>query len=365
MKLDDFLRSPAAASNQSGPHDHIVRSSRVRLARNLRGLPFPGWAKKPDRVRALELIRPAVESLPEMAGAFSGTMDELSSLDRQILVERHLISREHAAKGAGSGLVLNPDLSLCVMVNEEDHLRMQALRHGLQLRAAWQAIDQLDSTLERRLDYAFSRELGYLTACPTNVGTGIRVSAMLHLPALVLDEQINQIITAVNKLGLAVRGLYGEGTEALGNVFQVSNQMTLGESEKDILDRLHKVLAQLIEHEENARGRLLEKKAKMVFNHVGRAYGILANAHTITSKEAMNLLSLLRLGIDLGCFPKVDRALADELFMTTQPAHLQKRFAEKLTADERDLRRADMLRERLLQVGRPLTPPPAAPPAGN
>jgi protein arginine kinase len=366
MKIDEFLPSPAATLKFSGPHDRIVMSSRVRLARNLRGLPFPGWAKKPDRVKALELIRPAVESLPAMAGAFSGNMDDLTSLDRQILVERHLISREHAAKSGGSGLVLNPDLSLCVMINEEDHLRMQALRHGLQLRAAWQAIDQLDSALEGKLDYAFSRELGYLTACPTNVGTGIRVSAMLHLPALVLDEQINQIITAVNKLGLAVRGLYGEGTEALGNVFQVSNQMTLGETETDLLERLHKVLAQLIEHEENARGRLLEKRAKMVFNHVGRAYGILANAHSISSKETMNLLSLLRLGIDLGCFPKVDRTLADELFMITQPAHLQKGFAEKLSADERDLLRADMLRERLLQVGRPVTPPPAPDkPSGN
>lgn len=366
MKIDEFLPSPAATLKVSGPHDLIVLSSRVRLARNLRGLPFPGWAKKPDRVKALEMIRPAVEGLPEMAGAFSGNMDDLTSLDRQILVERHLISREHAAKTGGSGLVLNPDLSLCVMINEEDHLRIQALRHGLQLHAAWQTIDQLDSALERKLDYAFSRELGYLTACPTNVGTAIRVSAMLHLPALVLDEQINQIITAVNKLGLAVRGLYGEGTEALGNVFQVSNQMTLGETEADLLERLHKVLAQLIEHEENARRRLLEKRAKMVFNHVGRAYGILANAHSISSKETMNLLSLLRMGIDLGCFPKVDRTLADELFMVTQPAHLQKGFAEKLSADERDLMRADMLRERLLPVGRPVIPPPAPDkPSGN
>jgi protein arginine kinase len=358
MTLDQFLPSPAEHAKREGPHSRIVMSSRVRLARNLRGMPFPGWAKKPDRVKALETIRPAVETLPEMAGAFSETMDELSPLDRQILVERHLISREHAARSAGSGLVLSRDQSLCVMINEEDHLRMQALRPGVQLRSVWQAIDQVDSALEQKLPYAFSQELGYLTACPTNLGTGIRVSAMLHLPALVLDEQINQIIAAVNKLGLAVRGLYGEGTEALGNVFQVSNQMTLGEAENDIVERLTKVVAQLIEHEENARGRLLEKKPKMIFNHVGRAYGILANAHSISSKETMNLLSLLQLGIDLACFPAVDRSLVDELFMVTQPAHLQKRFTEKLSADARDLLRADMLRERLLQVGRPVTPPP-------
>jgi protein arginine kinase len=230
---------------------------------------------------------------------------------------------------------------------------MQALRPGLQLRQAWLAIDQVDSELERKLDYAFSPELGYLTACPTNLGTGIRVSAMLHLPGLVLAEQITQIISSVNRLGMAVRGLYGEGTEALGNVFQVSNQMTLGEVETDIVERLNKVLLQIIEHEENARGVLLEKKPKIVYNQIGRAYGILANAHSIASKETMNLLSLMRLGVDLGEFPSAQRALIDELFVITQPAHLQRQFTEKLVAEERDLLRADMLRERLRDVSRP------------
>jgi protein arginine kinase len=353
MTINDFLSSPAESSKRSGPHDRIVMSSRVRLARNLRGMAFPGWAKKAERIRSLEIMRPEVEGLRQMVGGFSESMDNLSALDKQILVERHLISREHAAKNAGSGLVLNREESLCVMINEEDHLRMQSLRPGLQLKEAWQAVDQVDSVLEKKLPYAFSPTLGYLTACPTNVGTGIRVSAMLHLPALVLSEQINQIIQAVNKLGLAVRGLYGEGTEALGNVFQVSNQMTLGETEGDIVERLSKVLAQLIEHEENARASLLESKPKMVFNHIGRAYGILANAHSISSKETMNLLSLLRLGVDLGLFPGTDRALVDELFLITQPAHLQKSYSEKLSAEERDLLRADMLRERLRHVSRP------------
>jgi protein arginine kinase len=339
-------------------------SSRVRLARNIKDASFPGWAKKPERVRVLELIRPAIEALPEMKESFSETMDALSALDKQILVERHLISREHAAKSAGSGLVLNRDETLCFMINEEDHIRMQALRPGLQLRQAWGAIDQADSALEKRLEYAFSPEMGYLTACPTNIGTGIRVSAMLHLPGLVLGEQINPIIQSVNKLGLAVRGLYGEGTEALGNVFQVSNQMTLGESETAIVERLEKVLAQIIEHEENARGSLLEKKPKMVYNHIGRAYGILANAHSISSKETMNLLSLMRLGIDVGLFPGVERSLVDELFILTQPAHLQKQHSEKLTAEERDLLRADMVRERLKPVSRPISKPPPPPGAG-
>jgi len=312
MQIHTFLSPPAETARRHGPNDRIVMSSRVRLARNVRDYAFPGWAKKPERVKVLELIRPAVESLPEMSDAFSEAMDNLTSLDKQILVERHLISREHAAKTAGSGLVLNREETFCVMINEEDHLRMQALRPGLQLRQAWNAIDRLDTALEKKLDYAFSNELGYLTACPTNLGTGIRVSAMLHLPGLVLAEHINPIIQSVNKLGLAVRGLYGEGTEALGNVFQV------------------------------------------VYNHIGRAYGTLANAHSITSKETMNFLSLLRLGVDMGVFPGTERSLVDELFLTTQPAHLQRKLSDKLSAEERDILRADMLRECLKNVGRPL-----------
>ncbi len=364
MDIHKFLTPPAVMARRKGPHDRIVLSSRVRLARNIRDAAFPGWAKKPERVRVLELIQPAVESLPEMQNSFSEAMDRLPALDKQILVERHLISREHAAKAAGSGLVLTQDESLCVMINEEDHLRMQSLRPGLQLRQAWTALNQVDSALEKKLDYAFSSDLGYLTACPTNLGTGIRVSAMLHLPGLVLAEQINPIVQSVNKLGLAVRGLFGEGTEALGNVFQVSNQMTLGESESAIVERLEKVLAQIIDHEENARASLVEKKPKVVYNHIGRAYGTLANAHSITSKETMNLLSLMRLGIDLGLFPGVDRAIVDELFVLTQPAHLQKQHSEKLSAEERDFLRSDMVRDRLSTVSRPTVAPPTPPPAG-
>ena len=353
--IHSFLCSPADSTHRHGPHDRIVISSRVRLARNLRGSAFPGWAKKPERVKVFEIVQPAVSSLLDMKDSFFEAMDNFTALDKQILVERHLISREHAAKNVGSGLVLNREETFSVMINEEDHLRMQALRPGLQLREAWNAIDAFDTALEKKLDFAFDNELGYLTACPTNLGTGIRVSAMLHLPGCVLDEQINPIIQSVNKLGLAVRGLYGEGTEALGNIFQVSNQMTLGETESVIVERLEKVLAQIIEHEQNARERLLEKKPKVVFNHIGRAYGVLANAHSISSKETMNLLSLLKLGVDMSLFPGADRALVDELFLVTQPAHLQKQVSDKLSAEERDLIRADMVRERLKGVSRPVT----------
>ncbi|MBL6763336.1 MAG: protein arginine kinase [Verrucomicrobiae bacterium] len=356
MKLTEFIAASPEACHRPGPGDRIVMSSRVRLARNLTGSPFPTWAKKKERVKALETIRPAVESLDALKDSFSANLDDLSSLDKQLLVERHLISREHAAKSAGSGVVFNREESVCFMINEEDHLRMQVLLPGLQVEEAWKQVDKLDTALEKKLDYAFSDEFGYLTACPTNLGTAIRVSAMLHLPGLVLSEQINKIVNSVNKLGLAVRGLYGEGTEALGNVFQVSNQMTLGESETDIVARLGKVLGQIIEHEENARLTLLEGKANTVYNHIGRAYGILTNAHIIASKEAMNLLSLLRLGVDFQMFSSLDRAVIDELFLFTQPAHLQTQHEGKLGAEERDVLRATMLRDRLKSVKRPHLP---------
>lgn len=364
MSILEFLISPTEASQRSGPNDRIVFSSRVRLARNLKSHPFPGHAKKADRIKAYEILFSAIRSLPQMGPeAFAESLEKLTALDKQILVERHLVSREHAAKGAGSGLILNREETLSVMINEEDHLRMQSLQPGLQLRQAWVAIDAVDSELETRLDISFSDKYGYLTACPTNLGTGIRVSAMLHLPGLVLGEQINQIIQAVNKLGLAVRGLYGEGTEALGNIFQVSNQMTLGESENEIVERISKVLLQLVEHEENARQSLLEKKPKVLLNNIGRAYGILANAHTIHSKETMNLLSLLRLGVDIGLFGQTPKALVDELFLISQPAHLQLNHPdrEKLAAEDRDVYRADMLRERMKSV--PAPQKPAAPPS--
>ncbi len=356
MNIHEFLSTALESCQRAGPHDGVVLSSRVRLARNIKAVPFPGRAKKSERVKACDFIRKGVEDLPEMAGAFADSMEHLGAMDKQILVERHLISREHAAKSAGSGFVLSRDETLCVMINEEDHLRMQSLQPGLQLKKAWQAIDEVDSRLETKLGFAFSPDLGYLTACPTNLGTGIRVSAMLHLPGLVLAEHINRIIQAVTKLGHAVRGLYGEGTEALGHVFQVSNQMTLGESEPEIVERIHKVLLQIIEQEMNARASMLQTKPKVLFNHIGRAYGILAYSHCITSKETMNLLSLMRLGVGQRMFPEVEKALLDELFIITQPAHLQKQFAEKLEADERDILRADMLRDRLKKVAGPVIP---------
>jgi protein arginine kinase len=353
VKFSSVISTSGEWLRGEGPHNQIVISSRVRLARNLRDRAFPGWAKKAERTQILELIKPRVEELPEMQDSFSEVLQDLSALEKQVLVERHLISREHAAKSAGSAVVMNRRQTLSIMINEEDHLRMQSIRSGLQLKNAFKLIDKVDSALESKVDFAYDPKLGYLTACPTNVGTGMRASAMLHLPGLVLSELINQVIQAVNKIGLAVRGLYGEGTEAMGNLFQISNQTTLGEKEDEIVNRLTKVIETIIAKEHDARQVLIQKKSNTLWDQIGRAYGVLTYAHAMTSKEALNLLSIMKLGVDLGAFPEDRRLPIDELFMDTQPAHLQKSSQQKLNAEERDHLRAEIIRERLKVFPKP------------
>ncbi|MCX6980308.1 MAG: protein arginine kinase [Verrucomicrobia bacterium] len=353
MALHNILAESGEWLSGDGPQSHIVISSRVRLARNLRNFAFPGWAKKTDRISVLECVKPAVESLPEMADAYSAYSQDLSALEKQVLVERHLVSREHAAKGVGSAVVMNRKQTLSIMINEEDHLRIQGIRSGLQLKNVFKLVDKVDTALGEKLDFAFHQQYGFLTACPTNVGTGMRASAMMHLPGLVLSEQINQVIQAVSKVGLAVRGLYGEGTEALGNLFQISNQITLGEKEEEILTRLNKVIEQILNHEVNARASLLEKRAVLLLDNIGRAYGILRHAHSMASKEALNLLSCIKLGTDLGFFPEDGRLIVDQLFMETQPAHLQKSSQQKLQAEERDTLRAEIIRTKLSKFPKP------------
>ncbi|MEY2482559.1 MAG: protein arginine kinase [Verrucomicrobiota bacterium] len=353
MKFANIMSTGGEWLRGEGPHHQIVISSRVRLARNLKQRAFPGWAKKAERTQILELIKPRVEELPEMQDSFSELLQDLSALEKQVLVERHLISREHAAKSVGSAVIMNRRQTLSIMINEEDHLRMQSIRSGLQLKSAFKLVDKVDSTLEGKLDFAYDTRLGYLTACPTNVGTGMRASAMLHLPGLVLSEMINQVIQAVNKIGLAVRGLYGEGTEAMGNLFQISNQTTLGEKEDEIVNRLSKVIETIIEKEHDARQMLIQKKSNTLWDQIGRAYGVLTFAHAMTSKEALNLLSIIKLGVDLGAFPEDRRLPIDELFIDTQPAHLQKSSQQKLNAEERDHLRAQIIRERLRAFPKP------------
>ncbi len=337
----------------SGPESDIVITSRVRLARNLVGHSFPGWADKHERSEVMEDVRPVLEELSEMKDSFSEEMTKLTAIEKQVLVERHLISREHAAKGPGCATVMNRNQTISIMINEEDHLRMQAIRPGLQLLSAFKSLDGIDSILEEELPYAFDPKFGYLTACPTNLGTGMRASAMLHLPGLVLSEQINQTIQAANRIGLAVRGLYGEGTEALANLFQVSNQTTLGKSEESVIENLAMVIENMIKNEHNARHKMLEDSPTMIQDQCGRAYAVLKHAHIISSKEALNHLSMIRLGCDLGFFPEEERESINLLLTEIQPAHLQISAKRKLTPEERDILRADIIRTNLKGLTEP------------
>jgi protein arginine kinase len=353
VKFSNLMSNSGEWLRGEGPHHQIVVSSRVRLARNLRNRAFPGHAKKAERTAVLDMVKPCVERLPEMQDSFSEFLQDLSAVEKQVLVERHLISREHAAKAAGSAVIMNRRQTLSIMINEEDHLRMQSMRSGLQLKQAFKLLDKIDSALEGELEFAYDNRLGYLTACPTNVGTGMRASAMLHLPGLVLSELINQVVQAVSKIGLAVRGFYGEGTEAMGNLFQISNQTTLGEKEDEIISRLTKVIETIIQKEHDARQVLIQKRSNTLWDQIGRAYGVLTYAHAMSSKEALNLLSIIKLGIDLGAFPEDKRLAIDELFIDTQPAHLQRSSQQKLSADERDHLRAQIIRTRLKVLPKP------------
>lgn len=353
MRFSTLIKYPADwMAGGQGLHDSVL-TSRIRLARNLRGHPFPGWARREERGATLGLMRSAVEALPVMKDAFSQELGNLSSVQKQVLVERHLISREHAARGNGSAAVIERRQNYSLMLNEEDHLRMQAIRPGLQLASAYESLSELDTDLEESLEFAFDSKLGYLTTCPTNLGTGLRASAMLHLPALVLSDQIGQVLQAVNKIGLAVRGLYGEGTESLGNLYQISNQSTLGESEETIIRRLERVISEVATHERNAREKLLEDDPAMVADKIGRAYGILRHAHLIESKEALGHLSLLRFGGILGFFPEGSVVLCDTLLMDIQPAHLQLHAGRQLEPEERDSMRAEIVRSRLQSLDSP------------
>lgn len=355
MKPNEFLVQPSQWLIGDGPEGNIVISSRIRFARNLKNKHFPGWGKRAERLDVLHIVWPVVESLPQMAECLSVGMDSLDMLEKQLLVERHLISREHAAKSTGSAVVINAEQTLSIMINEEDHLRIQALIGGFQLSQVYSLICQADEFLEEKLDFAFSDNLGYLTACPTNVGTGMRASAMLHLPGLAMSDQTSKVINSVNKIGLAVRGIHGEGTEAMGNLFQVSNQTTLGESEEQILAHLQKVISHIIENEKNARLSLLENRPTFVHDSIGRAYGILKHCASIASKEALNLLSSIKLGLDYGFFPQQFSRQIDELFIETQPAHLQKFYnTTKLSPNERDHLRAKFIQQKLKNL-----PPPS------
>ena len=355
MRFSTLMRHPADWMTGEGADNSAVLTSRIRLARNLSGEPFPGWAPKERRCRILARLWPVVEALPVMKDGFSQELSGLDAVQKQVLVERHLISRELAARGEGSAVVIDRRQTFSLLLNEEDHLRMQAIRPGLALREAFETLSGIDDRLEGELEFAFDPDFGYLTTCPTNLGTGLRASVMLHLPGLVLADQTGQVLKAVGKIGLAVRGLYGEGTDSLGNLFQISNPSTLGESEETILRRLERVIGQLAEHERNARAKLLEDEPNMVRDRIGRAYGTLRHAWMIETKEALRQLSLLRLGGDLGLLPPDTMARCDGLLLDIQPAHLQFLAGRQLSPEERDTLRAQVIRSRLQSLAAPVT----------
>ena len=330
-----------------GDESAIAVSSRIRLARNLADTPFPGWAGEDECTRIWGDLVPVLEALPQVDHPYTMQMSDVDDLDRQVLFERHLISREQAERRGGSGVVASRDEHLAVMVNEEDHLRIQYMMPGMALMQIWEKINAVDDSIESNVSYAYSPTLGYLTACPTNIGTAMRASVMLHLPGLVLMNEINPIIKGMNKIGLAVRGLWGEGTEAVGNMFQVSNQISMGEREMSIIENLEQIILEIVEHEKNARERLVDKRGVLLQDHVGRAYGVLSHAHILSSKEALDLLSGLRLGIDLGILNNMDKKTVDELLLLTQPGHLQKIIGEELRPKQRDISRAELIRKKI------------------
>lgn len=331
-----------------GPMSDIVISTRIRLARNLQGYPFLSRADEPLREEIAEAVAATISRSKCLDDYIHVRIDELDELDCKVLVERQLISRQQAEGSGSRRVVFDPNEACSIMINEEDHIRMQVMRSGLQLDAAWEQINAIDDALESQIDYAFHPQFGYLTACPTNVGTGIRVSVMLHLPALRMTGELEKVGQAAKDMRLAIRGLWGEGTEALGDFFQISNQITLGRSEEEIIDDFrHKIIPQIVEYEHAARDALREKRLYALDDKVYRAMGGLQTARLMSSNEAMQFLSHLRMGLNIGRIKSIDLDTVNELFIQTQPAHLQKLHGEKLSGEQRSIARAALIRARL------------------
>jgi protein arginine kinase len=350
-EIDQFLDQPVNWLRATGPESDVVISSRLRLARNLAAYPFLSRLAGEQRDAIIFEVAEAVKNSNFLKKAFFISSAQLPELDRQFLLERHLVSRELYSEDGKNAVVITPDEMVSLMVIEEDHLRLQTFQSGLNLVEAWRIADEIDSELERDLDYAFDATLGYLTACPTNVGTGIRASCMLHLPSLVLTKQVTKVLQALSKLNLAVRGLYGEGTQASGNFFQFSNQITLGQPEEEIISNLEGVIRQVITHEREAREYLKKKRKGKMEDQIWRALAALKAARLMSSSEAVQLLSLVQVGIDVGVLEgQVSHTDLNQLFLLIQPAHLQKMTGKELSATERDVRRATRIREYFSKV---------------
>ena len=347
MELNDLSRTSGEWLRGSGPECDIVISSRIRLARNLADFPFISRATPQDRSRIEKAIRERILTMSPDSDLMYIELAQLEKVDRQFLVERHLISREHAEAQGARAVAIGRGEKFSLMVNEEDHLRIQVMQSGLDLGNVWEQVSRLDDLIEEKATYAFHEQLGYLTACPTNVGTGMRVSVMLHLPALVITRQIDKVFRSLQKISLAVRGLYGEGSQAMGDFYQISNQITLGRTEAELIRQVGDIVPVIIDYERQAREFLVKESHENLHDRVSRAYGILRTAQTISSEETMHLLSSVRMGVNLGLIRDLNIPAINELFISTQPAHLQKITGGDLDSTDRNIERARYLRRHL------------------
>ena len=327
--------------------DDVVISSRIRLARNLKGISFPNYADEKQLATVNEEILKALGVKTNIGPLHPLQIEELTPADRLVLVEKHLCSPQFIEQPHLRMLVVNEEQTISIMVNEEDHLRIQTITPGFSLEEALSLANQVDDYLEQSLEYCFDECYGYLTTCPTNVGTGIRASVMLHLPALAMVDQLKKVFPALTHIGINIRGFYGEGTESLGDIYQISNQVTLGQSEEDLTNNLKSVCRQVIEQERSVREALLKESKIQLEDRLCRSYGLLANARIISSQEALRLLSDVKLGVELGILPGINDRTVMELMFLTRASLIQKLIGKEVSPAERDVYRAKIIRERL------------------
>lgn len=354
----DFLNSSSKSLSKwiegSGPYQDVVMSSRIRLARNLKAFPFPGRLKGHGQNQVVDTVDAVFSEksvIGELGKLHTVRLKELPAIQRQVFVEKHVISPQHAdvSGDTAKAVILRDDETVAIMVNEEDHLRIQVLLPGLQLKEALKLSGKVDRAIESVVPFAFDRQFGYLTSCPTNAGTGVRASVMVHLPGLAMTQQIGKVLRAFSQVGLAVRGSYGEGTEAAGNLYQVSNQITLGRSELDIVKDLSGVTKKLIEQERATRDLLIGRRetSLRLSDRIWRSLGTLSHARIISTGEALGLLSDLRMGIDMGLITNIEARTVSELMVLIRPAYIQYMVGEELNSEERDVARAELIRSRL------------------
>ena len=349
--FEQLVARPSRWLSGEGPHADLVLSTRIRLARNLGQVPFTHRAREEQLQGVLLSVAGAAERAASFEDALLLRMAELSAVERQVLVERHLVSHELGDATRPRAVLVGAEERVSLMINEEDHLRLQAIAPGFQLAEVWSVADAADDELDQSLDFAFNEEIGYLTSCPTNAGTGLRASVLMHLPALMTVGEIQQVLKGIAALNLNVRGFYGEHSEIMGSLFQISNQNTLGKSERELIDLLDKVTRKLIQEEERARERMMRDARLQIEDKVWQAYGRLGHGRILTSKDALNLCSLLRFGVALGITGLPPLSLINELIVVTYPAHLQYRHGGDLTPAERNVYRAQLVRERLDAAG--------------